>query len=119
MRVGKFRFGDRIPKNMTLFGGMIVIDAVTLAAASLFFHFIEGWDILDSLYFSVGVMGTVGLGDFVPKTPEGKVATMFLIIVGLATFGTVARILMVRQLRTREDHKSRRAKQSRRSQNSK
>lgn len=55
----------------------------TLAAGTILFHWIEGWSYLDSLYFCVISLATVGYGDFTPETPLGKVLTMIYIINGI------------------------------------
>ena len=47
------------------------------------YHFIEGWNYLDSLYFTVITLTTVGYGDLSPQTPAGKIFTMFFIFTGL------------------------------------
>ena len=58
--------------------------------ASVFYHFIEGWSWLDSIYFSVIAVSTVGFGDISPETATGKVFTMFYIVIGLGVFVTAA-----------------------------
>jgi hypothetical protein len=50
---------------------------------TLIYHYIEGWDIIDALYFCVVTLATVGYGDFTPTTPIGKIFTMFYIINGI------------------------------------
>ena len=47
------------------------------------YHFIEGWSYLDSLYFTVITLTTVGYGDLSPQTPIGKIFTIFFIFTGL------------------------------------
>ena len=49
--------------SMTL--ALLIIGAAVLVKA-------EGWLILDSLYFTLVLLTTVGYGDIFPKTPEGK-----------------------------------------------
>ena len=39
--------------------------------------------VLDSLYFSVTTLTTVGYGDFFPKTDAGKMFTIFYILAGV------------------------------------
>ena len=47
------------------------------------YHFLEGWSWIDSLYFSVITLTTIGYGDFSPVTDTGKLFTIFYIIIGL------------------------------------
>jgi hypothetical protein len=57
--------------------------AVVLAIGTVFYASVEGWGVLNSLYFSVVILTTVGLGDFAPKTVPGKVFTIFYLLMGL------------------------------------
>jgi voltage-gated potassium channel len=54
-----------------------------LALGTWFYARVERWSVLDSLYFTVTTLTTVGFGDLVPRTPAGKVFTIFYIIVGI------------------------------------
>ena len=54
-----------------------------LALGTFFYTRVEGWRVLDSLYFSIITLTTVGYGDFAPKTDVGKVFTIMYIFVGL------------------------------------
>ncbi len=47
------------------------------------YHFLEGWSYVDALYFSIITLTTVGYGDFSPHTTEGKLFTIFYIILGV------------------------------------
>lgn len=72
--------------------------ALSLAAsliltASIFYWVVEGWSLLDSVYFSVVTIATVGYGDFVPVTVPGKIFTMFYIFGGLGIFVSAATAL--------------------------
>ena len=49
------------------------------------FHFIEGWSFIDSFYTTITTLTTVGYGDFTPRTAEGKIFTVFIIIFGVGT----------------------------------
>ncbi len=48
-----------------------------------FYHSQEGWSWLDSLYFTIITLTTVGYGDFSPQTDAGKIFSMVYIILGL------------------------------------
>jgi voltage-gated potassium channel len=42
-----------------------------LLTGTVFYSLVEGWGVLDALYFSVTTLATVGFGDFTPKTELG------------------------------------------------
>ncbi len=56
---------------------------VILSMGSVIYHYLEGWSWIDSFYFSVITLTTIGYGDFSPQTDAGKVFTMFYIVIGL------------------------------------
>jgi voltage-gated potassium channel len=55
----------------------------TLLIGTFFYHWMEGWSYLDSLYFCVVSLGTVGYGDFTPTTPAAKLFTIVYLINGI------------------------------------
>jgi voltage-gated potassium channel len=69
----------------------------TLLAGTFVYHWLEGWNYLDSLYFCVVSLATVGYGDYTPSTPIAKIFTIFYIINGIAILlALFDRIRMVR-----------------------
>ncbi len=64
--------------------------AILVGSASVVYHFVEGWTWLDSVYFSVITISTIGYGDFSPKTDLGKLFTIFYVLAGLGLFVTTA-----------------------------
>lgn len=85
-------------KNQTvLFPAISGFLFVLIGFSVYFYHIIEKWNVLDSIYFTVVTMATVGYGDFTPKTNVGKVYTMLLIILGIATFTAFITQLAKRQ----------------------
>ncbi len=68
---------------MTL--GVIVFIFAVIFGVTFAFLSVEGVPFLESLYFVIATITTVGYGDIVPTTEAGKLFTILLI-----TFGTVA-----------------------------
>lgn len=63
--------------------GLVTLALVTVAGGTWFYHLVEGWSWLDSLWFSVVTLTTVGYGDLVPVTDAGKVFTMAYLVTGI------------------------------------
>ncbi|MBQ0734964.1 potassium channel family protein [Aquimarina celericrescens] len=65
------------------FGGLTLMLLCFIGIGTVVFHFAEGWDWVDSYYFSVMTLSTVGYGDLHPTTPFTKIFTTFYILGGL------------------------------------
>jgi voltage-gated potassium channel len=63
--------------------------AAVVLLGTVSFHLIEGWTLLDSLYFTITTLATVGYGDLHPTSAGGRVFATFFIIVGVGTVGFV------------------------------
>jgi voltage-gated potassium channel len=50
---------------------------------SWFYMRVEHWNFLDSVYFSITTLATVGYGDLSPHTAFGKIFTIFYLIIGI------------------------------------
>jgi len=61
----------------------IIILLIVILAGTFIYHQVEGWRYLDSVYFSVVTITTIGYGDFVPQTDAGKILTLFFPFVGI------------------------------------
>ncbi|HPY42116.1 MAG TPA: potassium channel family protein [Thiolinea sp.] len=68
------------------FRSNLLLVIVVLISGTLFYSQIEGWSALDSLYFSVTTLATVGYGDLHPQTAFGKIFTILYIFVGIGLF---------------------------------
>ncbi|MBK0327049.1 two pore domain potassium channel family protein [Rhodobacteraceae bacterium F11138] len=75
-----------------------------IASGTVFFHFVEGWSWLDSYFFTVVTISTVGYGQLVPATALGKLATTALIFVGLGVFVIAIQQFALYHMRKREEH---------------
>ncbi len=63
---------------------VLVISAVaTVAVGTVVYMYLEGWTLIDALYFSVVALATVGFGDLHPTTDAAKLFTVLYIISGL------------------------------------
>lgn len=55
----------------------------TLLFGTVVYHLLEGWNYLDSLYFCVISLATIGYGDFTPTTPIARAFTIVYVINGI------------------------------------
>ena len=60
-----------------------------VAAGTGFFRVVEGWSWIDSYFFTVVTISTVGYGSLVPATVLGKIGTTVFIFVGLQLIALV------------------------------
>lgn len=61
----------------------IIVFLIFLIGGSFAYSYIEGWRYLDSVYFTVATVTTVGYGDIVPITDTGKIFTIFFSFFGI------------------------------------
>jgi len=75
-----------------------------VAAGTVFFHLVEGWSWLDSYFFTVVTLSTVGYGSLVPATALGKIGTTFFIFLGLGVFAVAIQQVGLLAMRKRAEH---------------
>jgi voltage-gated potassium channel len=72
-------------------GKVLLVSAATMiAVGTVVYHVLEGWSFLDSLYFSVVTLATVGYGDFHPTTDVARLFTVGYILVGIGILAAFA-----------------------------
>ena len=54
-----------------------------ILVGTLVFRWLEGWSFVDSVYFSVITLATVGFGDLHPTSDAAKIFTIFYVLFGL------------------------------------
>ena len=64
--------------------------AALLAVGTIAYSFLEGWTLVDSLYFSVVTLATVGYGDLTPTTDVAKLFTIGYILTGIGIVAAFA-----------------------------
>ncbi len=69
-----------------------------LLGGATFYHFMEHWSWLDSIYFTVITLATVGYGDLTPHTDGGKIFTIFYVFIGIGLFVTIANLFLRHRL---------------------
>jgi len=79
-----------------------LVGIVTLG--TVFFHLVEGWSWLDSYFFTVITISTVGYGKLVPVTALGMIGTTVFIFVGLGIFVVAIQQFALFHMRRREEH---------------
>ena len=65
---------------------ILILVVAVIAYGTIGFHFIEGQNWTVSLYWTFVTIGTVGYGDYSPKTPIGMYFTISLLVLGIGTF---------------------------------
>jgi len=65
---------------------LVALMLIVIASGTVFFRLVEGWSWLDSYFFTVVTLSTVGYGNLVPVTAAGKIGTTVFIITGLGIF---------------------------------
>ncbi len=62
---------------------LMAMVGMTLFIGTWFYHLVEGWSYLDSLYFCVITLTSIGYGDLTPKSDIGKIFTMMYVLAGI------------------------------------
>ena len=62
---------------------LLRVTVVILIIGTTVYHYVEGWSWLDSFYFSIITLTTIGYGDFSPQTTLGKLFTILYILIGI------------------------------------
>jgi voltage-gated potassium channel len=70
---------------------LLAVFVVIMIVGTIGFKIVEGRSLVDSAYFVIVTMATVGYGDVHPVTTAGKAFTVILIVMGVGTFlGVIA-----------------------------
>lgn len=83
LRIKKFFTHLLANYSILFFVGIIVI---IVLIGTIWFHFIEWWDVFHSFYFTTVTMSTIGYGDMAPLTYWGKVMSIIYGFMGAPLF---------------------------------
>jgi hypothetical protein len=86
-----------------------VIVALVVAVVGLgtvVYQSLEDWGWVDSLYFSVVTLTSVGYGDLAPSSPGSKLFTVFYIVTGISLLGAALNEIVKRRGRHRAERKA-------------
>lgn len=96
--------GVRQPFQQLLLSVVVIMMTIGVA----FYSWQENWSVIDSLYFTVIALTTVGFGDFAPTTALSRLFTIFYVLAGIGIFGVAINAIVSRQQqRVRERRESR------------
>ena len=84
--------------------------AIILLTGTIFYNQVEGWGWLDSLYFSVITLTTIGYGDLSPTTSGSKLFTIFYVFFGLSILLAFMTQLAQERIEIRESRLSKKQK---------
>ncbi len=79
------RFGQALRRaiNDPESRGLALLALGLIGGGTAFYRGVEGFSWVDSLYFTVVTLTTVGYGDLSPDTTLGKVFTVFYLLIGV------------------------------------
>ena len=72
---------EEITKSL-IFAILLIVIMYTFGVIA--YHNLEGWGWIDCVYFMSATFTTLGYGDVVPKTDEGKIFTVFFMWTGIS-----------------------------------
>lgn len=80
----------------------VIMLCATVVAGSVAYHYVEGWSALDSVYMVVITLSTVGYREVSPLSDAGKLVTIGVIGIGLASMtllvASVTRLILEGEL---------------------
>ncbi|HPJ29807.1 MAG TPA: potassium channel family protein [Methanothrix sp.] len=77
---------------------VLIYAAAHVLLGTLLYSWLEGWNWIDSLYFVVITLATIGYGDLAPTRPITRLITVFYAINGIAIL-----LMLIDQIRRLRD----------------
>ena len=82
------------------------LSAAALVVGTVVYRLLEDWGWVDSFYFSVITLTTVGYGDLSPSTQASKLFTVVYVVSGISLIGAYLNEVMKRRARRAADRRS-------------
>jgi voltage-gated potassium channel len=79
-----------------------------LIAGTVFYTLVEGWSVVDAVYFCAMSLATVGYGDIVPTTSGGKIFTVVYVLAGIGILVSFFSALAAKTLALQAERRRRR-----------
>jgi voltage-gated potassium channel len=89
---------------------LLVILLTLLLGSTYFYWSVEGWSVIDALYFSVMTMSTIGYDGFVPTTTLSKLFTIVYSLLSIGVFVAVVTKIVAAILENKRRGRERREK---------
>lgn len=88
---------------------LIALTSIT-TLGTVTFMFLEDWTLIESLYFTIATITTVGYGDLHPTTDISRLATIVLLLLGVTTVLTSLTVIGTKYVQRQERLLERRIK---------
>lgn len=75
--------------------GLVVSTFVVIGVGTGFYTRSEGWSVVDSLYFTVITLLTIGYGDLAPSSDAAKLFTVVYALVGVGLIASFVTVLVM------------------------
>ena len=85
-----------------------LVGIAVVGVGTVTYRILEDWSWVDSFYFSVITLTTVGYGDFAPTTDASKLFTVLYLVVGISLLGASLNEMGKRRRRRIELRRARR-----------
>lgn len=82
--------------------GFVISVFVVILAGTAFYSQAEGWSIVDSLYFTVITLLTIGYGDLAPTSDGAKLFTVVYALIGVGLVASFVTVLVMKMRREPE-----------------
>lgn len=86
------------------FRSLVWLLTTLLFTSTVFYTKVEKWAIIDSLYFSVMTISTIGHVELIPSTSGSKIFTMFFALFGIGIFAAVVYKIVQHTLKVQTKH---------------